>query len=106
MGTVRGCKIATGSTVAAANVQHAKALPNSTQAGAIVEKINLGFRWRFVPAQEQTVVYVVTPEGAIDPCEQVVVFADFLGSHHGRKFVVIGQMLFTHAKLPIQGHWN
>src|SRR5260370_38284774 len=101
MGTVRGCKIATGSTVAAANVQHAKALPNSTQAGAIVEKINLGFRWRFVPAQEQTVVYVVTPEGAIDPCEQVVLFADYPGNHQCPNFVLIVQMLVSNPKLNI-----
>ncbi len=68
----------------------------------MVEEIDLRFRWRLVPAQEQTVAYAVTPKGAIDPCEQVVVFADCLGSHHGRKFRFIPQMLFTNAKLHIK----
>jgi hypothetical protein len=35
----------------------------------MVEEINLGFLRGFVSAQEQTVVYVVTPEGPIDPCK-------------------------------------
>ena len=68
----------------------------------MVEEIDLGFRRWFVSAQEQTVVYVVTPEGAIDPCEQVVVFTDCIASHHGRKFVFIGQMHFTSTKLHIK----
>jgi hypothetical protein len=67
--TVVAGKIDTSSTVAAANIQHPKALPNIAQTSAMIEEIDLGLFRQFVPAQEETVVYVVTPEGAIDPCK-------------------------------------
>jgi hypothetical protein len=35
----------------------------------MVEEIDLGFLRQFVSVEEQTVVYVVTPEGPIDPCK-------------------------------------
>jgi len=76
-------KVDRGSTVAAANIQHAKTLPNIAQASAMVEEIDLGLTGQFVPAQEETVVYVVTPESAVDPCKPVVVFANCIRSHHG-----------------------
>src|SRR5260370_11702202 len=73
---VAACKIDRGSTVTAAYIQHSKAWPNITQTGAMVEEIDLSLLREFVPAQEQTVVYVIAPEGPIDPCKGVVVFAD------------------------------
>src|SRR5713226_1495769 len=83
MATVAAGKVDTSSTVTAANIQHPKPLPDITQTSAMVKEIDLGLPRQFVPTQEQTVVYVVTPKGPIDPCKRVVVFADCIGSHHG-----------------------
>ena len=44
-------------------------------------------------------VYVVTPEGAIDPCKRVIVFADRIGSYHVRKPPFTRTMLFVKSKL-------
>jgi len=95
MAAVAARKIDTGSTVTAANIQYPKASSNITQTGAIVEQINLRLLRPFGPAQEQTVVYVVTPEGSIDPCKRVVVFTNCIGSHHGRKPVFMHNDAFV-----------
>src|SRR6266852_9500930 len=99
MAAVAARKIDTGSTVTAANIQYPKASSNITQTGAIVEQIKLRLLRPFGPAREQTMVYVVTPEGAIDPCKRVVVFANCIGSHHGRKPLFVRTMLFSNCKL-------
>ncbi len=82
----------------ATNIHHPKAWPNIAQTSAIVEEINLGLFWKFVPTQEETVVYVVTPKRAIDPRKRVIVFADRIGSYHV-EICFTRTMLFLRSKL-------
>lgn len=88
-----------GSTVTAAHIQYPNGVPNINQTGTVFEEIELRLVRHFVPTKEQAVVYVITPEGAVDPCKRVVMFANCGGSRHAQKAVFMGSMLFTYEKL-------
>ncbi len=99
MAIVAACEVDAGRAVTAADIQHSMASLNAALTSTMIEEIELGLFRRFVSAQEQTVVDVVTPESAIDPCKRVVVLADCVGGHHSSEAGFVYTMLFSDSKL-------